>query len=177
VTDNLDMEPFGPDGRLRATTDSYGGIRGRATDDGELTLPATDLDKLSPREMVAGLMRGNRDELRLGYTWLAAAQVTADRKGLDNDQRAQLRAYGEGFAEGMNHAEWSYLASIDPEYRRRNRARLVVINAEHRRRASGQRTPYLDGLKDGEREDARRIMPATGRMTPTITGDITDSDA
>lgn len=71
-----------------------------------------NIDTLTPRELVAGLMRGYRPELRLGYS-PANAALAAKRlhPGLDPDE---LRGYSEGYSDGMQRSESMVLAT-DPD--------------------------------------------------------------
>jgi len=60
-----------------------------------------DFEQMTPREIVAGLMRGNREEQKLGYS-AGSAVITAVRlKHLDDDDAADLLNYAEGFAAGL----------------------------------------------------------------------------
>lgn len=60
-----------------------------------------DLDRMTPREVVAGLMRGNREEQKLGYSAEAAVAMAATVKDLDHNVLVELVAYAEGFADGL----------------------------------------------------------------------------
>ena len=62
-----------------------------------------DLNKMTPRQLTAGLMRGNRIEMKMGYSPEAAASAAARRAGWDNDspEFKELLAYAQGFADGL----------------------------------------------------------------------------
>lgn len=53
------------------------------------------------RELGRGLMRGKRDELKLGYSWENAALVAIDSYGLTPNDQTALRMYLRGFALGL----------------------------------------------------------------------------
>jgi hypothetical protein len=61
-------------------------------------------DEHAARELGRGLMRGKRDELKLGYSWENAALVAIDAYGLSEFDTAQLRLYLYGFALGLHEA-------------------------------------------------------------------------
>lgn len=60
-----------------------------------------DIDKLTPRQFVAGLMRGDRATLQQGYTPEAASLVVARNRNLNEHELAILNAYAQGFADGL----------------------------------------------------------------------------
>jgi hypothetical protein len=123
-----------------------------------------DLDALTTREMTAGMMRGNREKMQLGYSAGNAALAAASYKdktlfGGDFDPndpvlRDDLIPYAEGFEDGMAEilersvarSEWlaqdeSYVRHTDdPDY----------IRTE----------AYEDGLRDGQQEHAMSLYPA-----------------
>lgn len=68
---------------------------------------APDLDGISARELVRGLMRGNRPTMRLGYSPAnAVAAVRRMRPGAALERREdELRGYSQGFSDGMQWSE------------------------------------------------------------------------
>lgn len=63
-----------------------------------------DIDQMTPRELCAGLMRGDRADMKLGYSYESAALVAAERNILSEDATRRLLRYAFGFAEGMVHS-------------------------------------------------------------------------
>lgn len=58
-----------------------------------------------PREILRGLMRGNREELRLGYSPANAVMAVTrllPNADLDEDE---LRGYSQGFSDGVQRLE------------------------------------------------------------------------
>lgn len=60
-----------------------------------------DINKLTPRQLVAGLMRGNADEFKMGYSPEAATHAVAGRFNLSPLEFNKLLSYAEGFADGL----------------------------------------------------------------------------
>lgn len=54
------------------------------------------------RDMGRGLMRGNREEFKLGYTHENAARVVIEGFGLSPVDAVELRCYLLGFGVGLN---------------------------------------------------------------------------
>lgn len=71
-----------------------------------------DLETAHPHELVAGLMRGNRRELKLGYSAANAVAAVMDlRPELD---RSALMTYARGFADGLaENPELTYPSTRD----------------------------------------------------------------
>jgi hypothetical protein len=68
-----------------------------------------DIDTLTPRQLVCGLMRGDASDLKLGYSADAAVHTVAqmgsfskDREPLTQTELDELQAFAEGFAIGIN---------------------------------------------------------------------------
>jgi hypothetical protein len=61
----------------------------------------SDLATMTPREVVRGLMRGNRIELKVGYSAENAVLAVSELQDLSHDELTVLRAYAVGFAAGM----------------------------------------------------------------------------
>ncbi len=62
----------------------------------------TDFATMDPREFVRGLMHGNRDDLKLGYTAENAVLAVCEMQGItDPNARGELLDYAQGFAHGM----------------------------------------------------------------------------
>lgn len=68
---------------------------------------APDVDRMDARELIRGLMRGNRPEMRLGYSPAnAVAAVMRMRPGAALERREdELRGYSQGFSDGMRGCE------------------------------------------------------------------------
>jgi hypothetical protein len=61
---------------------------------------AIAMDRMDARELVRGLMRGDRAQWKLGYSAAAAIDAVRTVKG-DEAVTPELIAYAEGFADGM----------------------------------------------------------------------------
>jgi hypothetical protein len=61
-----------------------------------------NINDMTPRQLAAGLMRGNKDEFKLGYGPHAAAHAAANRNGLSESEFRELVAYCEGFHDGLS---------------------------------------------------------------------------
>lgn len=97
------------------------------------------LDSLTARELIAGLMRGNRAELKLGYSPANAELAVRDLRPDENVD--ELRGYSQGFQDGMLSVE-SMVVDSDPP------------NVENE--------AYRAGYADGLREDDRITYPGIG---------------
>ncbi len=61
-----------------------------------------NVGEMDPQEAVRGLMRGDRESLKLGYTAENAARaVIGLHPGMTRAERWEVRRYAEGFAAGM----------------------------------------------------------------------------
>jgi len=60
-----------------------------------------DLNKMTPRQLTAGLMRGDALEMKMGYSPEAAAGAAARRFEMSEQEHAELLAYAQGFADGL----------------------------------------------------------------------------
>lgn len=58
-----------------------------------------NIHEMEPRELIRGLMRGNRAEFKVGYE--ARAAVIAVKNLKPDADEAELEAYAAGFAAGM----------------------------------------------------------------------------
>lgn len=96
------------------------------------------LESLTARELIAGLMRGNRAELKLGYSPANAALAVRDLR--PDASEDELRGYSEGFSDGMRRME-SMVSETDPP---------TVENEA-----------YRAGFADGLREDERLSYPSS----------------
>lgn len=75
-----------------------------------------DIDKLTPRQLVAGLMRGNAANFQLGYGPEAATHAAQRRFDLDSVEFDRLLAYAQGWADGaVEHPEPMNLAHRESE--------------------------------------------------------------
>ena len=63
-----------------------------------------DLDAMNPRELTAGLMRGNRADMQLGYGPYSAAMAAANRHDLDDPHVRELFDWALGYHDGMHDA-------------------------------------------------------------------------
>lgn len=57
------------------------------------------------KELGRGLMRGNSEELKLGYSWENAAHVCSDAYDLPKIDAHEVKIYLFGFANGMQDVE------------------------------------------------------------------------
>jgi hypothetical protein len=64
----------------------------------------TDIDAMTPHELTAGLMRGDRTDMRLGYDPKSAALAAIERKKLSPEQARKLIEWAQGFHDGMYDA-------------------------------------------------------------------------
>jgi hypothetical protein len=64
----------------------------------------TDIDAMTALDLCVGLMRGDRNDMRLGYSPASAALAAAQRKGLDDAHTRALLDYALGFSDGMHDA-------------------------------------------------------------------------
>lgn len=94
-----------------------------------------DIRTMHPRELLRGLMRGNKAKLQLGYSWDNAVLATAGRRDVTGEDHNKLRAYAQGFRDGM----------LDD-------ARFAD-QEDHR-------DDYLEGYEHGAAEDKSKIYPA-----------------
>lgn len=105
----------------------------------------TDLDQMTPEEMCAGLMRGLRSELRLGYDWESATRATASYKGVEGEAREDLFSFAKGVADG-------FASAVERAFPERSFGRV----GEPEDRV----VPYADGFALGKAEDGFRLYPA-----------------
>jgi hypothetical protein len=108
-----------------------------------------DINKMTPREFCAGLMRGDRTDMKAGYSYQSAALVAAERNNLDEDDVRKLLRYALGFAEGMVHAmhrsDPSNPPGPDP---------MAALSDD---------ADYVDGRRDGLTEEGFLLYPASIR--------------
>lgn len=91
----------------------------------------SDLRTMTPRELARGLMRGNRAELKLGYSPAnAALAVQRIHPSWPNDE---ARGYTQGFYDGMTR-DISMVSENDPAVTENN----------------AYRDGYRDGMIEGE---------------------------
>jgi hypothetical protein len=105
-----------------------------------------DIDSMTPREMVAALMRGDRIDMRLGYTAESAVLATVEF-GTDV---AELLAYARGFADGMADA-------IESKDRATRFERNGLPDPHVGPKAVAA---YMDGLSEGRLETAFTLYPS-----------------
>lgn len=131
---------------------------------------AVDLDAMTLREQTAGLMRGSREKLQLGYTAKNAAYAALsyttrqaggdDRPPIDDPVLTEdLFPYAEGFADGM--------ADRLEAFRSEQPALAATTGWEHREYMRHTDDPeyvrtqaYEDGLEQGRQEFAPALYPA-----------------
>lgn len=109
-----------------------------------------DIDKLSAHDLCAGLMRGDRVDMKRGYSFYSAAQAAAERKGLTDEETDELVAFARGFAIGMRQA----MREADPAMP--EPPDELELDYEDRR----QRRAYKVGQALGETEDGFGLYPA-----------------
>lgn len=97
------------------------------------------------RELGRGLMRGNRGELKLGYSWENAEHAAAKMFELPKWDALELKVYLLGFATGITRSELALgeeqLAQLDEKSMRFREA-------------------FDAGVEAGGREDIRTVYPA-----------------
>lgn len=99
------------------------------------------LEALTDRELVAGLMRGNRAELKLGYS---PANAELAVRGLrPNASHEELRGYSQGFSDGMQRSQPMVVPADPPDT---------------------ENEAYRDGYSDGLQEDERFTYPSAGSL-------------
>jgi hypothetical protein len=103
-----------------------------------------DLDKMTATELCAGLMRGDRVDMKRGYSAESAALTAAERKDLGEDDTHRLLAFAHGFRDGMAQA----MHSGDP-------AVPIVRTKQIRHPADWQ-----SGYDLGQSEDPLTLYPA-----------------
>lgn len=134
-------------------------------------LPESHIDPrhCHPRELVRGLMRGNRAESKLGYTAtnavLAVFNVQPDAK----HGATELQAYAEGFAAGM------------AEDSARTLPGGVESDAEHREDEESEDVtkPFrelIDQVRDQIAEKFTVDRRVRSKINPSITGTIIEVD-
>lgn len=96
-----------------------------------------NIEEMTDRELIRGLMRGNRRELKLGYSPANAEIAVMNRR--PTADRDELRGYSQGFSDGMQRAE-SIVIDADPP------------NVENE--------AYRDGYRDGLEEDEFFTYPS-----------------
>lgn len=64
----------------------------------------SDIDKMTPRELSAGLMRGNRIDMQTGYSPRSAALTAAERNNLSEQRARELLDWSLGFHDGLYDA-------------------------------------------------------------------------
>lgn len=97
-----------------------------------------DIRAMAPRELLRGLMRGNRTELKLGYS---AANAVAAVKRIHSDiGDAEMRGYSQGFSDGMRRDIQPMVVDEDP--------------------ANAENTAYREGYADGLREPIDLTYPS-----------------
>jgi hypothetical protein len=104
-----------------------------------------DIDEMTPHELTAGLMRGDRTDMRLGYSAKAAALTTAERKQLSPEQYQKLLEWAQGFHDGMYDA----IAHSDPE-----------VERGPYRPAMADSTNYMEGRVMGRAENGFFLYPS-----------------
>jgi hypothetical protein len=111
--------------------------------------PMVNIDELTPHDLCAGLMRGDRVDMKRGYNFRAAAMAAAERKGLTEEETDELVAFARGFAIGMRQA----MHEADPAMP--EPPEELELDYEDRR----QRRAYKVGQALGETEDGFRLYP------------------
>lgn len=66
-----------------------------------------DIHNMTDRELVAGLMRGDKDSMKLGYVARSAVLTVESLRYANNPEgwdliERDLQAFAEGFAQGIN---------------------------------------------------------------------------
>lgn len=103
-----------------------------------------DLDAMSPIDLCCGLMRGDRADMKMGYSPAAAALAAAERNGLDETRTRALLDYALGFSDGMHDS----MHRADP---------TVPYGPERRSLAANEQ--YLTGRIAGRLENGFMLYP------------------
>lgn len=111
-----------------------------------------DLDAMTARELTAGLMRGDRLDMKLGYSALSAAHAAAATKHITvpSDAWDGLLSWAEGFQDGMADAIEQY----DPQVRYRRTGLDGAKDA----------AAYTTGRAQGRREAGPTLYPSIPRV-------------
>lgn len=103
------------------------------------------LEEMTARELCAGLMRGDRVDMKLGYSYEAAALTAAEHKDLTEPAVKRLLNYALGFGEGMAHAL--------------HRADSDTAEGPPVRSGFADDRDYVAGRRDGEAEEGFLLYP------------------
>jgi hypothetical protein len=103
-----------------------------------------DIDSMTPRELAAGLMRGDREDFKLGYSPRSAALAAAQRNELSEDDARKLLDWALGFHDGMHDA----MHTSDPN-----------VEGAPQRESFRENSDYLEGRGAGFRENGFRLYP------------------
>lgn len=123
-----------------------------------------DIRTMNPRELVRGLMRGHRPELKLGYDAPNAALAAVEAQKITNPFVACcVGMYAYGFAAGMIHRDDYNPYEIDA-------SGTFVATAIEKLTAAGAEIPddaartlaqeFRDGVNAGSDEDPAKTYPA-----------------
>ena len=110
-----------------------------------------DLDTMTPHELTAGLMRGDRTDMRCGYGPYAAAMAAANRFDLGDDACRRLFDWSLGFHDGIHDA----MHRDDPE-----------VGEGPKRPGMAENESYLRGRIDGRMEPGFFLYPARPEPDP-----------
>lgn len=104
-----------------------------------------DIKALTPKQLGCGLMRGNRSELKQGYSAIAALGAVERMHQMTEADKVHLFSYLQGFSQGLNRIERKCDESL--------------FDKDHEA-----------GYKAGIKEDSFRIQPAPLEGEPTTEG-------
>lgn len=109
------------------------------------------LDDMTPHELTAGLMRGNRADMQLGYGPYAAAMAAADRHKLSDANIRPLFDWALGFHDGLHDAM---------------RRDDVEVEEGPKRLGMAESESYLRGRIDGRSESGLNLYPSSPEPQP-----------
>ena len=115
-----------------------------------------DIDQMSPQELSAGLMRGNRADMQLGYGPRSAAMTAAERHQLSQESFRALLDWSLGFHDGLHDA----MHRDDPE---------VDVGPE--RPAMAENEDYLRGRIEARSESGLYLYPAAPEDSAIVSGE------
>ena len=110
-----------------------------------------DLDSMTPHELTAGLMRGNRVDMQLGYGPYAAAMTAADRHKLSDASVRSLFDWALGFHDGIHDA----MHRDDDD-----------VEEGPKRPGMAENETYLTGRVEGRSESGLYLYPSAPEPTP-----------
>lgn len=110
-----------------------------------------DTSRMSPHELTAGLMRGSRVDMQLGYGPYAAAMAAAQRNDLSDEKCRALFDWALGFHDGIHDA----MHRDDPN-----------VEKGPERPGMAESESYMRGRIDGRSESGFHLYPSRPEPQP-----------